>query len=416
MKPIWRRERFFPERLVLTFLVLLVSWCLVGAAATDPLDSWNVRRQLDGSGTAAIEYGNDRFVIAAIAGPLQLLVSTNGADWRAYLPPEVGSLASLKFANGNFLLVISRANYPGNPSTYGTALYSSLDGVSWILRRFTPSGGAWVPVSSVGGGNGLYVLASSDLSVSSDLVNWKPAVLGSTGIQEFAAGRSLLIGTPWWGTGLVLSTDGLTWEYISPPGGFHYYSVGFANGRFAAFSPAATDGSTPPAVAVSPYGYQWSHNVLVDDQYTNCTRLVSGNDHFFLLSSGTNQFYSSADALQWKAHSFGTNAAITDVAFGANTYVAVGDVILQSAPVTNSLPVAARLSIRNVPGILIQGPVGQSYQIEFSESLSETNFFVPLTNVVSTTSPFLWLDTAYTNPAPRFYRALSTVQPAGKRD
>jgi hypothetical protein len=141
--------------------------------------------------------------------------------------------------------------------------------------------------------------------------------------------------------------------------------------------------------------------------HTNYTRLSSGNERFFLLSSVTNVFYSSADALTWESHSFGTNVAITDLAFGANTYVAVGDAILQSAPVTNAPLTPAALSIRNVPGISINGPVGQAYRIEVAESLSETTTFVPLTNVVAMTNPFLWLDVGCTNAKPRFYRAMT---------
>jgi hypothetical protein len=249
-------------------------------------------------------------------------------------------------------------------------------------------------------------MATSDLSASTDLVNWTQAVLGATAIQEFAFGRGLIIGTPWWGSGFVASSDGVIWEYVSAPEGYRWFtSIEFANGRFAAFAPSASDGSTPAAVAVSPYGYDWTNAVFSD--FTNYTRLCSGNDRFFLVSSSTNAFYSSTDALSWQAHSFGTNAVITDVAFGANTYVAVGSAILQSGPVSNPAPVAATLSICSVPGIRIYGPAGQAYQIEYTDNLSDTNSFVPLTNVVSTTSPFFWADTSYTNVAPRFYRALT---------
>jgi hypothetical protein len=197
----------------------------------------------------------------------------------------------------------------------------------------------------------------------------------------------------------------VTWEYVPAPQGYGFTSIEFANGRFAAFAPAARDGSTTAAVAVSPYGYDWTNTVIAD--FTNCTHLCSGNDRFFLLTSDTNAFYSSTDALSWRAHSFGTNVVITDVAFGANTYVAVGSAILQSSPVSNPAPVAATLSTCSVPGIRVYGPVGQTYQIEYADNLSDTNSFVPLTNVVSTTSPFFWLDTTYTNGAPRFYRALT---------
>jgi hypothetical protein len=381
------------SRKVLAGVAVAVMAKLVCLADPGPLDNWQERKHL--GGTARVVYGNDRFVVYASAYTSYLLVSTNGSDWRSFLPPESGPVMTLEFANGNFLLLLSRWWQPNN----GVVLYSSTDGISWVLRRFSQSESFSIPISSAGGGNGVYVMAASDLSVSTDLVNWRQSFRGMTSLRQFTSGLGRIIGTPWQGAGFAVTSGGETWEYIAPPGGCSYTSIAFANSRFAAFAP----GDTSSAIGVSIDGLDWSHTFR--QEFTNCTRLAGCNDRFILLSA--DRFHSSSDAMNWSEHSFGTNASIDDIAFGANCYVAVGNVILQSSPVTNPAPVAAELSMRNLPGLTIAGPAGQAYQIEATDNLANTNSWVSLTNIVALTSPFLWVDTSHTNQKPRFYRAFT---------
>ena len=382
--------------------ILLTAGGLPRQAKADALDNWQIRRQLNTG--AAVAYGNGRFVIVSTGAPSYCLVSTNGSDWKSYLPPETASFECLTFANGNFLLVLSRYGYP---SGSGTAIYSSVDGISWVLRRFAPySATSGAPFARAGGGNGLYVATGPDLILSTNLSDWEVVEKGPGGIYEFTYGKGLLVGTPWYGVGFITSADGRVWEYNPAPDGFHFANVRYANGRFAAFASADAQTSLPPATATSDDGINWIAAQLPD--FTNSTRLVSANDKFFLLNTqgSPNQFFASTDALNWESHSFGTNVQITDLAFGANTYVAVGNVILQSSPVTNAPPLAGSLSIRAYPGLSITGTPGRNYLIEYTEDFHNTNNFKPLTNIFLNTSPFLWIDTANPFARPRFYRAV----------
>jgi hypothetical protein len=370
----------------------------LAVAGANPLDTWHLRRQL--TGASRVVYGNGRFVVAALeAAPVQLLVSTNGADWKGYLPPEMGVFAGLEFVNGTFILLLSRME----TTEHGHALYSSTDGIRWELRRFRENNSyAGNPISCIGGGNGFFVMATSDLSISEDLVSWRSSFLSATGLRQFASGKGVIIGTPFRGRGFVITSGGEVWEYMDPPGGIAYYNIAFANERFAVFnSGAESDGV--PTVAVSLDGLEWSHNRLPD--FTNSTQLASANEQFFLLRGDA--FCSSRDAVNWAKHSFGTNVALIDMAFGGNCYVAVGNAILQSSPVENRTPVAAELAVRNLPGLTITGPIGQTYQIEASDNLAQTNSWYPLTNIVTLSNPFLWVDTTLTNAKPRFYRAVT---------
>ena len=387
----WKRIHGFHHLLLLLFQ-FPVLMCLAG-----PLDTWQVRRQL--SGPAAVRYGNDRFVVIPAGYLATGLMSTNGIDWKGYLLPESGYFQSLSYANGNFLLVLTRQ---WNPDS-GVVLYSSTNGISWVLRNLqslTQYGG--IPISEAGGGYGFYVFAGANLVVSTNLQDWTLVERGPTGAAQFVAGNGLVVGRFWIGSAFIASSEGLIWEYVLPPGGFAPSSLCFGAGQFAAFATASSDGLTPATIGVTADIENWRTSTVPD--FSNATAVVSANNKFFLLNTVTNGFSCSDDGIAWETHSFGTNMTCSDVAFGANTYVAVGDFVLQSGPVTN-VPSPSVLSICTYPGITITGALGRHYRLEYSDEPTGTNGFRQLSDFLLPKSPFLWVDTTATNSA-RFYRAV----------
>jgi hypothetical protein len=172
----------------------------------------------------------------------------------------------------------------------------------------------------------------------------------------------------------------------------------FGNGLFAFLA----KGYQTSSIWVSSDAIGWQRA----DAPANFPGFAAAGNRFFVLPAPGTNFYSSSDCVNWENHTFGTNVSISDVIFAQGTYVAVGNVILQSDPVTNSPPSPATLSINSLPGISITGTVGQRYRIEYTEDLANTNSFQPLTNILLTVSPFLWVDTTATNSPRRFYRAV----------
>jgi formylglycine-generating enzyme required for sulfatase activity len=67
------------------------------------------------------------------------------------------------------------------------------------------------------------------------------------------------------------------------------------------------------------------------------------------------------------------------------------------------------LSVQLYAGLTITGEVGTSWQIQYTTDLSQTNAWVPLTNLTLTSSPQLWLDTTAPATANRFYRAATVL-------
>ncbi len=70
-------------------------------------------------------------------------------------------------------------------------------------------------------------------------------------------------------------------------------------------------------------------------------------------------------------------------------------------------PQSSLLSARLYPAVFVQGTTGITYRIEYVTSLTNAAMWTPLTNLTLTTSPYLLLDTTWTNSRQRFYRALT---------
>jgi sugar lactone lactonase YvrE len=73
-----------------------------------------------------------------------------------------------------------------------------------------------------------------------------------------------------------------------------------------------------------------------------------------------------------------------------------------SVPASNP---PAQLGLQIYPGVSIQGAVGGLYNVQYSEAAGGSNW-ISLTNIILPSSPYLFVDTAITNHAQRFYRAV----------
>jgi hypothetical protein len=82
-----------------------------------------------------------------------------------------------------------------------------------------------------------------------------------------------------------------------------------------------------------------------------------------------------------------------------------GGVWSRTAPVTvTGLVPAPSLSIHSFAGLVITGELGQSYDIQKTDSAESTNWTTAATVTLST-NPQLWMDMESTNSVKRFYRA-----------
>lgn len=122
---------------------------------------------------------------------------------------------------------------------------------------------------------------------------------------------------------------------------------------------------------------------------------------------------SSKDGMNWTSHALGTDHDLISVAYGNDTFVAVGEsgTIVQSAPLS-STAAPPRLSGSLSGGafqLTLIGTAGQSYVIQAADDLSGNIPWQSLATLTLTNNSFTWNDLMATNHPQRFYRAL--VQP-----
>jgi len=70
-------------------------------------------------------------------------------------------------------------------------------------------------------------------------------------------------------------------------------------------------------------------------------------------------------------------------------------------------PESSLLSARLYPAVFLEGATGTTYRVEYVNSLTNAGMWTPLTNLTLPTTPYLLLDTTWTNSRQRFYRALT---------
>jgi probable HAF family extracellular repeat protein len=130
------------------------------------------------------------------------------------------------------------------------------------------------------------------------------------------------------------------------------------------------------AIGPPPLLYQWFHNSAPISTATNANLVISN--------------VSSNDA--------GVYSAIVSSASAGET---------ESTPASLTVqPVCVSIELH--PGLLIGGITGQTYRIDYVESLSATNDWLFLTNVTLTQPDQLWFDPQPARARGRYYRVLPT--------
>lgn len=300
-----------------------------------PLDSWYLRSSaLQPTGLNAVVYGEGQFVAVGDAG--FVMASTNGINWEFLRPLGTNHLRSVTYADGRFVAV-------GNAGT----IFWSDDGRAWndaslTMNHDITAVGHGVFVGDLGSkfiGLATYTRAllveDRTISVtSSNGIHWQTNSLGAVGFASgpfssmaFAAGR-------------MVAAKGTQQE-----SGFSPYVIHTTNGthwKSAAFAPLGNVGSdghrfilvnlinlqTVPESVIwrsSLDGFEWG--------YTNSSSSGSGYEPRGLcfgggqfVAVGPTRSATSLDGTNWTVSTLsnGAPALLRSVAFGQETYVAVG--------------------------------------------------------------------------------------------
>jgi hypothetical protein len=360
-------------------------------ALADSLDFWTKRTSGTGSSLYAVTYGKGCFVGAGQAGTL--LVSSNGADWRAVSSNVTNDLFGVAYADGRYLAAGSAG-----------LMLKSTNGVDWFpqptpatdrLNGIMRGGGSFVSTGNAG-----TLLTSPDGEV------WTAQNSGTThtlagcafGHEQFVA-----VGRGQSGPGTVLtSSNGVEWVDRSYPNrGVGFYAVAFGNGVFVAMDARGIPYTSTNTVT-------WSRQSSGNGDYIFGLTFAQG---MFVgvggpFSGGSQKIVTSPDGIHWQLRpvALTNSAALRAVAYGNGYFVAVGDkgLVVQSGPVF-SLHVAGFSN--GVPLLRLDGERGRVYQIQTRSNLAASDW-VDLLVVTNATEIQTCFDAEAAGVPARFYRGL----------
>jgi hypothetical protein len=360
---------------------------LTGAQA-HPLDVWHERfgpSPLRDTNFLGVAYGKDLFVAVGTAG--NIFTAPTGEKWWGQVSPTTQRLDSVCHGNGTFVAV-----------GMGGAIVSSPDGTNWTLRAAGTN--AWL--HRVQYGNGVFVAVGDGqvMLASADGATWTQINPGATFSPWFmTCGNGLFLVQNSPGKNLV-SANGTNWYTLPSASTNGQYIVGFGGKRFVSID-IRND------VFTSPDGTNWTRRGHVE--LMRPSGIAFGSGYMVIVGGGSAEY--SDDAANWRVSPGGYLYVGSAVAYGQNTFVAVGGqgYIRQTDPVIRLEQV--------VPGTLsLAASENELYEIQGSEDFSKSDGgWQALARVSFEASPFLWIDSTRSNTPQRFYRVLLKSVPSEAR-
>jgi hypothetical protein len=294
-------------------LYLIVQCCALAV----PPDVWHVRESASSNQLNAVAYGNTRFVAAGAAGTI--LTSTNGADWTSRAAPAAvtfySAAASWRYALGGELSAL---------------VVRSIDGVQWTNILSAATGlervhglidfGTYLAVGR-GPQSG-----TSYISFSGSGTTWLPRSVPTTNTL-FAVAPPFPPGGQWLGAGqlvavgdrgtILTSSNGVDWIARESDTTVPLRAVVHHHGRIIV-------GGDSGIVLTSSDGISWSFAAPTSFNIRGLASsgrvVVAVGEH---LNAG--RLHVSSDGLTWPGESIQFPTPLNAVAFGSNTFVAVGD-------------------------------------------------------------------------------------------
>jgi hypothetical protein len=261
------------------------------------------------------------------SGRAQYLMATSGSAWVfgtsssakfihtldgaafSAVPPNstINSITGVWYVNSLFVATTT-------PTSTGTTILVSSDGLNWSSRTMRLAGTTTTAATSVAYGAGRYVISyDGGIFYSSDLITFTQATSAGTGQFNkviYAGGQFVAVA---FGGTIVTSSDGITWTSQSSPSS-QFFDIIYANGIYVAYGNFG--GSTN--LITSTDGVSWN------------TRSVGFGNAWQVLWSGTlfvaattAGVYTSPTGTTWTLQTTNLVAAnIRSVGYVGSTYYA----------------------------------------------------------------------------------------------
>jgi hypothetical protein len=268
-------------------------------------------------------------IMSSLAAPTNSNIPEALLTWRPVRGSPGDHLASITYANGNFVGVGRRRV----DRVEGTKIKTDY----WGIVSFSKNGGTWSqdgpedtgPLSEITYGNGKFVAVGGarlsgdggSIATSVDGLSWKEQLATGAPVRGIAFGSGVFVAVSEVGS-ILTSSDGISW--FAQELGVPLWGIGFAKGMFVAVGDNG-------GIVTSSDGFGWA---IQDSPTTGTlTSITYGNNLFVaagyqLTFDPVTPFYglilTSEDAIEWKSYPVPTSGALLGIAFGKDTFVAVG--------------------------------------------------------------------------------------------
>ena len=264
-----------------------------------------------------IAFGNGKFVVGS--GENMIAISSDGKIWTTKKIAEgSGRIVSITYANGKFVAATTsgKVYYATNPEGDWTMSIDLRKTLDFNTVRVIYFDGTY------------YITGGSDgeMAYSTDLVNWtanETSVFFTSGerICGYAFGNGKLVAVGYRGNIAYTTTPDATWTLISnnpvPVGQEYLSAIVFANNTFVAV------GSSPTIVYADNPASTWTKAAIQGDNTSSPNAVAYGGGIYVAGGSLSTVLYATKPG-EWKKDSNFSGFSVNGIAFGNNTFVAVG--------------------------------------------------------------------------------------------
>jgi len=279
--------------------------------------SWNAATANNSSyDLTAIAHGNGTFVAVGLHGLIR--TSTDHLNWpiRKQTLTNLATLYGVKYINNEFVAVGDFGVGPGGVGEFCPILFSHPPGGTWYRR----ASGSFNTFWDVDYGNGVYVIAtaSAGLRTSTNGIDWVSIGSGlSSQLASVNFLNNLFVVTSWAG-GISTSPDGVTWTSRNSGNTRNLWGTSYGNGMYVAVGQQFSGGIG--SYVNSPNGINWTNHTLS----ANLRNIAFGAGTFVAVGDSGYIGTSTVGYGTWTQRGSGTAGSIYGVCYGDGYFVAVG--------------------------------------------------------------------------------------------
>lgn len=295
------------------------------AGASTDFGAWVVGTSPEKNNWFQVGAGNGSYVAASGQGS-RTMYSDDGLNWtpkRTNTTADSNSWYSMTYGNGRFICA----------SSSGIERFiSSVDngrtwqGGSWAGGRPEYATGSWY----LAYGNGRFLAfnaysTGNAIAYSDDGNYWNFRTESESNLLRSDRFRRLAYGADKWvAVGTASSTsrriayssdNGLSWTHLTSPVNASWYDIAYGNDRFVV---VGTSGS----IIWSDDGLIWNQASCPNKSWS-C--IAYGDGYFVVMTSSDETIITSEDGVTWKEHKAPTRIGATSIAFGNQSFCAVGN-------------------------------------------------------------------------------------------